>query len=218
MFGCESGSGNQVTEERKVVDFSKIKISGAYTLILKQDSAPSVLKITADDNLLKDIQTNVRNGKMEIKMKGNYCNSGPIRIYANVRQLTAIDGSGANQISSEGVINTKDFELQLSGANKVTLELNASVIRTKGSGSTEINLSGQAGEHWVELNGSGDLNALNLVTGKYHIETSGSSHCKINVLNELSVRTSGSGNVEYRGNPKSVNNSQSGSSSVTKIE
>ncbi|MGV8879127.1 MAG: head GIN domain-containing protein [Sphingobacteriaceae bacterium] len=218
MFGCESGSGNQIIEERKVADFSKIQISGAYKLILRQDSIPSVLKITADDNLMKDIQTNVSNGKMEIKMKGNYCNSDPILIYANVRQLTAIEGSGANEISSDGVINTKDFELELSGTNKVTLELNASVLRTKGSGSTEINLSGQAGEHWVELNGSGNLNALNLATGKYHIETSGASHCKINVLNELNVRTSGSGNVKYRGNPKSVNNSQSGSSSVTKIE
>lgn len=218
MFGCESGSGNRVTEERKVADFSKIHISGAYTLILKQDSAASTLKITADDNLMKDIETSVRNGRLEIDMKGNYCNSGPISIYANVRQLAAIEGSGANEIRSEGLINTKDFELKLSGANKVTLELNAGVVRTQGSGSTEINLKGQASEHWVELSGSGDLNALDLVTGKYHIETSGASHCKINVLNELSVRTSGSGNVEYRGNPKSVSNSESGASSVTKIE
>lgn len=218
MVGCKPGSGNQISEERELADFSKIHLSGAYKLIIKQDSTTSSVKITADDNLIQDLRTDIDNGELKIALKGNYCNTGSITIYATVRQLAAIEASGANEIFSDGMVNTGTLELDLSGANKLTLDLNAGIVRTKGSGATEINLKGQASEHWVELSGSGKLNALDFVTGKYHIETSGASHCKINVLNELSVRTSGAGEVEYRGNPPSVSNSESGSSSLKKIE
>jgi hypothetical protein len=218
MFGCVSGSGKQITTDRQLSSFSKIDLSGAYKLILKQDSVSS-LRIVADDNIQDEISTVVSNKELKIKLKGKaYCDPGPITIYASVAQLSAISASGSVEINSEGQLKTGNFNLDLSGASKVNLNLIADVVRTKGSGSTELNLTGQATEHNVDLSGSGNLTAFDFVSGKYNIETSGASHCQINVLNELNVRTSGSGDIEYKGNPKVVNNSQSGSSSIRKVE
>jgi hypothetical protein len=67
------------------------------------------------------------------------------------------------------------------------------------------------------LSGSGDIDALDFVVGKYNIETSGASHCKINVLKDLSVHTSGASEIEYRGSPSNVSSDKSGASSITKI-
>lgn len=215
-LGCKNGSGKMVSESRNVGDFSKIDISGSFTVVIKQDSVPSV-SITADDNLMKYIKTEVDDNKLRVKSKGNMCSSGKFTLVIGLRNLSAIHTSGAVDVSSNGKITTKDLDINMTGASKLTLDLNADNVNTTGGGVTEINLTGQASTHNVKLSGAGHLNALDFVVAKYSIESSGASHCKINVLNTLDINSSGASDVQYRGNPSSVNNNKSGASSLTKI-
>jgi hypothetical protein len=216
-FRCVRGSGNVKTESRKVSDFTKIDVSGGFKVTLKQDSSLAV-GISADDNLLKYIQTSVSGGKLRIKTKRNICGSGEITITIGMRNLEEIDASGAVEVRSDGLVNTSDLNIDLSGSTKVNLNLNARNVHTGGSGSTEIFLKGQAASHNIDLSGSGKVEALDFIVGKYNIETSGATHCKINVLTDLSVHTSGASEIEYKGSPTKVTNDQSGASSIKKIE
>ena len=213
---CMNGSGNKVTETRKVTDFSKINVSGGYTIKLVQDSSLS-LAIMADDNLQKDIITDIDGDMLKISNK-NLCNgSEDIVITIGVRSLKEIKASGAVDILSNGKINTGDMDIRLSGSTKLTLDINAARLTTQATGSSEINLKGQASEHNLKLSGSSNVNALDLVTGVYNISSSGSSDSNINVLQELNVHSSGSSSIKYRGNPASINNDKSGSSSIEKV-
>lgn len=216
-FNCKQGSGKVVSETRKVSDFDKLDISGGYKVKLVQDSSLNV-QIHADDNLMKYIKAEVSGGELRIHSSRNICGSGDIEVIIGVRNLKEVHASGAVEVSANGRINTGDISFDLSGSTHIDLELFAATVTTIGSGATEINLKGQAGTHNVDLSGSGDINALDFVVGKYNIETSGASHCKINVLNNLSVHTSGSSEIEYRGNPANVSNDKSGASSITKID
>jgi len=213
---CIIGSGNQVTETRKVSDFTKIEISGGYVIKLVQDSSLT-LTVTADDNVQGDIKNDVSGGKLRISNKNICTSSGEVIVVIGVRNLEEIKASGAVEVSADGKINTKDMNISLSGSTKVTLAINAARLSTHASGSSEINLAGQASEHDLELSGSSNVNAFDLVTGVYNIKTSGSSDCDINVLQELNVHSSGSSSIKYRGNPASVNNDKSGSSSIEKV-
>ncbi|TSD66173.1 DUF2807 domain-containing protein [Inquilinus sp. KBS0705] len=216
-FRCKRGSGNQVTENRKLSDFNSVDISGGFKVTVVQDSSQTIA-VHADDNLMKYIETSVTGGKLRIKTRRNICSSGEITLVIGVRNLNEVDASGAVDLTSQGRINTGDFHFDLSGSTKITMELNAANVTTSGSGSTELHLKGQAASHNIDLSGSGDIQALDFVVGKYNIETSGASHCKINVLNTLSVHTSGASDIQYRGNPSNVSNDQSGASSITKID
>jgi len=160
----------------------------------------------------------VSGGKLKLSTKKNICSSGEITIVIGVRNINDVDASGAVEITSSGRINTGDIHFDLSGATKVDLDLNAATVNTEGSGSTEIKLKGQAGTHNVDLTGSGNLAALDFVVGKYNIETTGAADCKINVLNSLSVNSTGASDIQYRGNPSSVNSDKAGSSSIKKID
>ncbi len=211
---CVTGSGNIKQETRKVDDFTKIEISGNYKIVLAQDSSLS-LNISADDNLLEYIKTSVDGNTLHIKNK-DICN-GDVRIIIGVRNLEGVRVSGAVELSSAGKIKTGDIDLQFSGSTKTVLDLNAARVNTKGSGSTEINLSGQASAHDLDISGSGEVNAFDFIVGDYNIATSGSSDCKINVLRALNVQSSGSSSIQYRGNPTEVNNHKSGSSSLEKV-
>ena len=215
-FNCIEGSGNQISDSRKVEPFTYVETSGSIKLVLKQGQQD--LRIVADDNIIKEIRTKVSGNTLKIDVDGNFCNTGQITVYLSSQSYEGVDVSGAVEIVSDGLLQLKDFELQLSGSSKVNLNLNAANVRTQSSGASEIFLKGQASSHEVELSGSSSIDALDFVVGKYRIESSGASNSKINVLSDLRVKSSGASDVEYRGNPSNVSNDDSGASSVRKIK
>lgn len=211
------GSGNPSTEKRTVIDFSRIDISGGFKVILVQDSS-SVVTVTADDNLLKYVKTTVEGGKLRIYSNRSLDSQTEMTITVGVKKLEEIHSSGGVEISSNGRINAGNFSFDLSGSTHVNMDLSAADVHTSGSGSTDLVLKGQAASHDIDMSGSSDVEALDFVVGKYNIETSGASKCRINVLKDLSVHTSGASEIEYRGNPSNISNHKSGASSVTKID
>ena len=171
----------------------------------------------ADDNIQKEIQTRLKGNTLLIRMEGNFCDSGPVTVYLSSKNYEGIEVSGSVEIMSEGKLNVKDFELDLTGSSKVMLDLNAANLKTSSSGASEIELKGQAGSHDLRLRGAGSLEALDFVVGEYHIKSSGASKSRINVLNELLVKSSGASEVEYMGSPSRVENDDSGASKIKKI-
>ncbi len=216
MFNCVHGSGHQKTEDRKVEDFSRITIFGGFKVILKQDSSLGV-RITADDNLLRYIKTEVSGGRLHITTSKNMCNTGEMIVSIGFRNLEELKASGAVEVEADGKVTTRDLRFKLSGATKITMDLNAANVSTNGSGVTELNLKGQATSHDIELSGSGKVHAFDFVVGSCNIQTSGVGHSEVNVLKSLSVHSSGASEVKYRGNPSSVTNDKSGASSVEKV-
>ncbi|MHB1177166.1 MAG: head GIN domain-containing protein [Daejeonella sp.] len=202
---------------RKIEAFTKVETSGSIKVILKQGTDYG-LRIIADDNIQKEIETYVRGNTLIIDMDGNFCDAGPITVYVNSREYEGIDASGAVEILSDGKLSVKDFELGLSGSSKVDIDINAANMKTSSSGASEIFLKGQAGSHELDLSGSSSVEALDFVVGRYRIESSGSSNSRINVLNELNISSSGSSDVEYRGSPSNIKNDESGASSLKKID
>jgi hypothetical protein len=216
MFNCKRGSGKLITENREVSGFSRLDISGSYKVVIKQDSTES-LTITADDNLMKYVKTDVIGDRLKIYSSRNLCTSGQYTVYVTIKDLSYIKTSGATNVSSDGKLTVKDIELNTSGATKITLNLNADDVNTRASGLTELVLEGQAKSHTLKTSGSGTLNAFNFVVNSYRIESSGLSHCKINVLNNLSINSSGASDIQYRGNPANIENNRSGIASLKQV-
>jgi len=214
---CVHGSGKITTEQRKATDFSRIDISGAYKIHLKQDSSLSI-SITGDDNLLKYVSTSVNGDKLVIKTTKTICLDDSLVVNIGIRKLEELKSSGAVEVSSTGKITTGDLTIHLSGATKVNLDLNAANVNSHGSGVSELNLTGQAATHQVEFSGVGKINAFDFVVGEYTINSSGASHCKINVLKTLNVHSSGASEIRYKGSPSTVNNDKSGASSIEKVD
>ncbi len=213
---CVSGSGNQISDDRNVGSFTRIETSGSIKVILRQGNVNSV-KVTADDNIIKDIETYTRGNRLMIDLDLDFCDASPITVYVTSPSYERVEASGAVELLSDGKLNVTDFELDLSGSSRVVLDMNAANVKTTSSGESEISLTGQAGSHELELSGSTSVNALDFVVSRYKIESTGSSDTHINVLNELHISSSGSSDIEYRGNPSKITNDESGASSLKKI-
>jgi hypothetical protein len=213
---CVKGSGNQISENRKVADFKRLEVSESFKVIIKQDSSTSTVNITADDNLMRYILTSVAGDKLRIYTKHNICSSGQIIIKVPVHTLEEVRTSDAAEVVAEGKIKAQDLHFKLSDGSRVTIDLTATNVTTSVSDGAELDLTGQASSNDIKISDAGKINAKDFVSGKSTVQASDGSFTELNVLNTLNVRGSDGAVVKYHGNPPSVNTSNSDGASVQK--
>lgn len=213
---CIRGSGNQITENRKLSVFTKIDVSESFKVIVKQDSS-NTITVTADDNLLKYIRTDVTGGTLRIYTKKNLCNSGEMVVKVPVRMLDGLKASDAAEIVSDGKINGKDVYLRLSDGSRINIDLTASKVNIRSGDASELDLKGQASSAEVELSDGSKIFAKDFVTGTSWVRASDGSYGELNVMNTLNVHGSDGSVIKYHGNPQTVNANNSDGASVEKV-
>lgn len=183
------GSGIIKTESRKVSAFTSIDISGSYIVEISSQEAPT-LEISADDNILPVIITEVRGETLFIYNDKNLYTKTKLKVKASSMKIEKISASGANI-------------LKIYNLNNETLN-----IAQSGSSKTEI--SGQTKELYITLSGASNVNAKKLYSQKVKVDISGAANADVYATEELNARVFGAGKVNYYGNPKNVNRTIAG--------
>lgn len=215
---CVEDLGIHSMREVTVKPYDEINVSGPIKLILRQDSSFNV-KTEADSSIIDKVRASVSGSKLELTLNAEqYCGKDSIIISAGIGDLKKLEASGATRIYTSSSINVNELELKLSGATKVRMDLNAGKLITNNmDGAANINLSGQAGVHKVISTGTIDLDAFGFVTGVYDLDIEGVGKIKINALNELKIKTKGATEIYYKGSPKNIQEKQSGTYKLQKV-
>jgi hypothetical protein len=156
------------------------------------------LEITAEDNILPLVETVVRSGTLTLGWRsgtGSISGHG-IDIRIDVRELRAVDASGAAHIDVEGIAG-RDFTVTLSGAAQFT-----------GSG-TVAELS-------VDLSGASRARSADLTAHTVTARLSGASTTLLRIVDSLAANVSGASVLEFLGDPR-VDASVSDSSIVRRV-
>jgi hypothetical protein len=206
--------GTAKSEDRAVSGFHKIDISGSFTVELSQGDKES-LRLEADDDILPNIITEVKDGELRIDLKDKIWHNKSIRVFLTYKNLDKLSSSGAMVLRSKGTVKFENLSMELNGSANVDIQLEASKLECDMSGSSDAKVSGTVADVEVEISGAGNLEASDLVTNNFELEISGSGDAKVNVAKELNVEISGSGSVVYKGNPN-IKKSISGSGSIRK--
>jgi hypothetical protein len=216
-FVCYNGNGNIITEQRTTDHFDGIDLRISADVHVEQSSTYSV-SITASENLMSVIQTEVHGSTLCIDTKKNKCINGndDIDIYVTMPELLKLDISGSGDIVSKNNFIAPNLEINISGSGNITMDsLQTNNYEMNISGSGNIKLAGTqiASTQKTKISGSGDINTLNLPTNDCTITISGSGKAQVWAINKLNSDISGSGDVIYKGNPI-VTSSTSGSGDV----
>lgn len=195
-----NGSGNIVTENRSVNGFDKVDLMSIGNLKIIEGNEES-LTITADDNLIQYITTEVFNDALEISMKPNINvdPSRPIEYTLTVKSLSNIVLSGFGNINAEE-LNAEDIEIKLSGSGNITLgNLTSDNALLRVSGFGDINVDEMVVDQpTLEISGSGDIDVDKLQAVSLNLKISGFGNADISgTTNDQTVQIVGSGN--YRG-------------------
>jgi hypothetical protein len=214
------GNGNVVTIERSVGDYDEVAMAGWFDVELVSGNEGE-LTLKGESNLLEYIKTEVKNGKLVIKvakgvnLRPSNWKSG-IYVTVPVESINAVSLSGSGDLVGKTTIRTNNFSAAMSGSGDVSLVVEADEVDASLSGSGDINLSGSTTDFTVSVSGSGDIKAYDLEADFVRATVSGSADIRVTANQSIDARVSGSGDIHYRGNPKKIKSKASGSGDITK--
>jgi Putative auto-transporter adhesin, head GIN domain len=191
-----TGSGVSASETRQVAPFSAIELDGAADMDVAIADHTEVI-VTADDNLLKLIETANEGKTLIIRQRKNLDPKSGIHVYLKTPSL--------DQVTVNGVSNVSITDLK---APALALNLD-------GAGS--LAAKGQVDKLNVTLNGAGTASLTDLAAQNTTIELNGAGDASINTAATLDVNIAGAGNVFYKGSP-TIRQSVAGVGSVSKIK
>jgi hypothetical protein len=198
----ERGSGNVVTETRKVSGFDAVNVSYPASVLIKQGSAES-FKIEAEDNLLPNLKTEVKGGTLEIfyrRENGKHVNpTKTVKITIVVKDLNDVEFTSAGELVIEN-LKTDSLDVSLSGAGNVELnEIDLKELSMSLSGAGSATASGTADSLDVTISGFGDFKGKELHDKDARVSISGAGSATVWVDEDLTAEVSGAGSVGYYG-------------------
>ena len=211
------GSGNVVTESRKVAGFNAVELNGIGTLIIEQGDREA-LEITAEDNIMNHLRTEMSGSQLRLGVE-EFVNIHPTEdiIYRlTVKNLSQIESSGLGKVESKKLV-VENLTIEISGSGRVSLDnLQAKTLNLEISGLGDISTNGSVKEQRVEISGAGNYNAPDLASEIAIVEISGTGNAILWVSDQLDLELSGAGKVHYYGSPV-LNTDISGRSEVKNL-
>jgi hypothetical protein len=186
-------------------------VSRNNTPLKLQLTAPMVKSVSiagsGDFDILNDAEVD---HDVELSITG----SGDIDTHAltcdnlNVR----IAGSGDVEL---GPVNSKLLSLSISGSGDIEAKsVKSREVEASIAGSGDIELKGTTSTARYKIAGSGDLKAHNLQACDVEASVAGSGDLTCYASESLVARTTGSGYIQYKGNPKKLEVSKRGVSKM----
>lgn len=217
LFNSIKGKGETVTETRNLSGFDKISLAIDADVLYTQDSVYYV-EISAQQNVLNAITTEISDGELEIDSKKWIRKHNGIKIIIHSPDIRELELDGSGNIESAQLITTSTLELEISGSGNITLAgVNSVDLDADISGSGNISISGGVvSNEEAEVSGSGNIEIHAVTSNHSKVQISGSGSVSVWALDQLNATISGSGDIKYKGNP-SVNTSISGSGSLIHI-
>lgn len=206
MMGSVPGSGRIKTEKRAANDFNEISIEYPAEVVVQQGKSASVV-VEADDNLLKQLSTEVKSGKLRIRVNESEWSkrvkpSQTVKITITVEDLRAVDFSSAGSLKING-LETEYLTITLSGAGEVNLiGIKVGKLDCSLSGAGDINANGVADKVNVEIDGFGSFDGKDLKSNDADVTINGAGDVTVRVKDNLAAEINGAGSVDYYGTPE----------------
>ena len=206
-IGIAANGNTDKTETRQVRNFNGIKVSTGIDLYITMGTAEEV-KIVADDDIIDDLITEVKDGTLRIYMKqsNNWFNwnSGnqTRKAYVTVKELKEINASSGSDVNSENMLTGENLKVSTSSGSDVTLDIHYKNFSLDASSGSDAKISGKTKNFEAEASSGSDIKAQDLESSICRVSVSSGSDATVNVSSELYAKASSGADVWYYGNPQ----------------
>jgi len=194
------GSDKLVHQTRPVSGVHALDLRGPIDVVLKQGDAGRVT-VHTDDNIADLIETPVVDGVLHVNIRthASFKVKHPIGVTVEVPHLDAIKMQGSGDLNCSQ-FDSDLLEITVIGSGDARFDaLHVGTLAVLVQGSGDVSLSGNAPQQGYVIEGSGDIDADELIGRNVAIRIAGSGDAKLMASETLSVEIAGSGDVSYRG-------------------
>ncbi len=210
------GTGDVVTENRDVSDFTGVSSAISADIDLRQSSTFKV-SIEGQKNILDLVEMEVKDGTLKLRFKKGYSMTykKALKIHVQAPNFAYLGMSGSGDVRANGALSGEKLDISISGSGDFDLtQVQYADVKVSISGSGDVDLGGTTERAELSISGSGDLKAKNLKAQTVRCRVSGSGDVSCFATKELDALVSGSGDILYSGSPTSVKKKVSGSGDI----
>ncbi|GAA3925442.1 PspC domain-containing protein [Hymenobacter algoricola] len=204
-------------------NFRRIEANGAYRVHVRQGSEFRV-EAAGSDNDLRELRVETDGDQLTIRSRRRSLFSGfafrnhkPVLIRVQMPELHELELTGACRGNVAG-FEGHALHVSQSGLSSAQLNVNVPRLNLDLSGAARSDLRGSANQLSVDGTGACQINALALPVQQADFDLSGSSKAKVRVAERLRAELSGASQLQYAGQPGSVQKDVSGSSRVSRLK
>jgi hypothetical protein len=182
-------------------NFDAVDVGGNFVVKIKQSSTYSIKFVAEKEKDLADLDVEVKNGELNISYNSNSwglfgsSNRGKINVYITMPRLESLDISGASHLDVYPFENIDNLSVDISGAAKAKLSINARDVNVDASGASHLEILGWVDDLNVDISGASHFKAQGADVGKAHVDASGASHANFGKVKSLKSETSGASHV-----------------------
>lgn len=213
------GNGKVISEKRTTASYDGIAITGFFDVELVSGKEGNIT-IKGEENLLPYIKVEVVDQVLKISTEKNkYISTSKgsqIIIIVPFESINQVSLTGSGDVITKNSIKSKSFSAKLIGSGDMNLNVESNDFDVNLSGSGDMVLTGKTENLNSILNGSGDIDAANLKAKNVTVTVSGSGDNTVFCSESLHARVSGSGDIEYKGDPKKKDTKVNGSGNISK--
>lgn len=200
-FDTEVFEGKGEIEKKfDVNNFKEIEVGGAFVVTVRQGNAFSVDANSDSKDNIDDLDINVKGGTLEIEYRDKFSFSRrheKTRINITMPKLEGLDLSGASAVKVIGFKDkNQDINIELSGAVKLAVDVDARKIDLDATGASNVDLRGYAEKVDIDATGACQINARNMIIDQVNAEASGASQVRLGRVKNLnSSHTNGASKI-----------------------
>ena len=199
-----AGNGNE-TQTRHVSGFNAIDVATGIDLYITMGNSEEV-KIVADDEIIDNIKTEVRNGTLHIYMKKtgwfNRNVNKTRKAYVTLKELVELNASSGSDVESENTLEGESLKISASSGSDVKLEVRYKNLSLDTSSGSDAELRGKVKNLELSASSGSDINASDLESVKCRASASSGSDISLTVTEELQADASSGSDIVYHGNPQ----------------
>ncbi|MFP3898710.1 MAG: head GIN domain-containing protein [Dehalococcoidia bacterium] len=221
----ETMTGPEKAGERDypVEGFTEVRVSNALEFEITQGKDYSV-KATGRDKLLESLKVDVSGQTLKLSLDSGthswlglgwkHLSAGDVKVAIIMPELRKLAVSGAARGTAKGFKSDRDFEMELSGASKADIDIEAGRTTIAISGAGRVSGELKAQETAVAMSGASRCELAGTAS-KLHLDSSGASHADLSRLQvkDADVSISGAGKARINMNG-TLNVRLSGASSL----
>jgi len=190
----ERGSGNLITEEYNIRDFTDFDVSGSWDIKITRGTYR--VRVEVDDNILEYVKVERRGETLFLSTKGVRALSATFRAIITMPDLEKIETSGSSRVQFSGFESPR-LTIKSSGSSRIVGE------------------DCTIGQLDLSSSGSGEKDLRDCMITDAEVNLSGSTRVILTMVGgNLTGKMSGSGSITYYGEVNTLNIKSSGSTRI----
>ncbi len=212
-----SGNGNVVKQNREVSSFNSVNASGVFNIHLAQGDAESLV-IETDENLMSYLETKVEDSTLYIDVKKhiNIRHARKKNVYVTFKKIDRLKITTVGNVETDGMLHFNELNLEHSGVGNMKLELDCNKLIADIHSVGDVTLKGKVVDAEIKNSSVGNTNASELIVDKLQINNNSVGNVEVHAEKEISIHSSGVGNLTFSGNAVVKELSSSGIGKVSK--